>query len=147
MPLKSKVPKKIGRPLELVDDDKTINILSGLARIQCTTKEAAAVLNVSEVTFFAFLKRSKKARETWDHGRENGRASLRRHQFRMAENNPTMAIWLGKQYLEQHDRQEVDLNHVVTISQEFENHLRALQSSREESLTIEHAPKLLDAAE
>jgi hypothetical protein len=107
MPPKTKVPKKIGRPLELVDDDKTINILAGLARIQCTTKEAAAVLNVSEVTFFAFLKRSIKARETWDHSKENGRASLRRNQFKMAENNPTMAIWLGKQYLEQKDKHEV----------------------------------------
>jgi hypothetical protein len=108
MPPKPKIPKKIGRPLELVDDDKTINTLSGLSRIQCTTKEAAAVLNVSEVTFFAFLKRSKKARETWDNGRENGRAALRRTQFRMAENNPTMAIWLGKQYLDQKDQSHIE---------------------------------------
>jgi len=100
------VRKKIGRPLSLVEDEKTISTLAGLSRIQCTTKEACAVLNVSEPTFFEFLKRSKKARETWDNGRESGRASLRRNQFRMAENNPTMAIWLGKQYLEQRDKHE-----------------------------------------
>ena len=28
-------------------------------------------------------------------------------QFKLAEKNPTMAIWLGKQYLNQRDRQEV----------------------------------------
>ena len=36
--------------------------------------------------------------------------SLRRSQFRIAETNPTMAIWLGKQYLGQKDRADVELN-------------------------------------
>lgn len=103
-----KPQKHKGRPYALVEDDKTINTLTGLGRIQCTTKEAAAVLNVSEPTFFAFLKRSKKAREAWDHAKQNGLASLRRNQFKMAENNATMAIWLGKQYLHQTDKVEMD---------------------------------------
>jgi hypothetical protein len=33
--------------------------------------------------------------------------SLRRWQMKMAQTNATMAIWLGKQYLGQSDRQEV----------------------------------------
>ena len=36
--------------------------------------------------------------------------SLRRSQFRLAENNATMAIWLGKQYLGQKDVADIDLN-------------------------------------
>ena len=36
-----------------------------------------------------------------------GKASLRRRQFEMAKSNPTMAIWLGKQYLGQADKQEI----------------------------------------
>ncbi|MBQ0061347.1 MAG: hypothetical protein KBT15_06205 [Bacteroidales bacterium] len=42
--------------------------------------------------------------------------SLRRSQMKMAETNPTMAIWLGKQYLGQKDNR--DLNVRQTISQE-----------------------------
>lgn len=34
--------------------------------------------------------------------------SLRRTQFKLAEKNPTMAIWLGKQYLGQRDNVEVE---------------------------------------
>lgn len=43
--------------------------------------------------------------------RSAGKVSLRRSQFKMAETNPTMAIWLGKQYLGQRDnmRQEVKI--------------------------------------
>ena len=35
--------------------------------------------------------------------RQKGRASLRRGQFRLAEKNAAMAIFLGKQYLGQKD--------------------------------------------
>ena len=35
-----------------------------------------------------------------------GKTSLRRNQWRLAETNPTMAIWLGKQYLNQTDHVE-----------------------------------------
>lgn len=43
--------------------------------------------------------------------------SLRRTQFKLAEKNPTMAIWLGKQYLGQRDNIEVehkDNNGIIT---------------------------------
>ena len=65
------------------------------------------MLNVSEATFFEFLKREPKARETWDNGQHTGKASLRRTQFRMAETSAAMAIWLGKQYLGQKDKSEL----------------------------------------
>lgn len=102
-------PKKMGRPLVLNDDDKTLSTIQGLARIQCTTKEAAAVLGVAKQTFFDFLDRSLKARQAWENGAEEGKASLRRNQFKMSEKNATMAIWLGKQWLDQKDRKEVEV--------------------------------------
>jgi hypothetical protein len=112
-------PKQRGRPQKLQPDEATLKTLSGLARIQCTTKEGAAVLNVSEPTFIAFLKRYKIARETWDNGREYGKSSLKRNQFKMSETNPTMAIWLGKQYLGQSDKMStestVDLRQEITF--------------------------------
>ena len=42
--------------------------------------------------------------------RSTGQISLRRAQFRMAETNATMAIWLGKQYLGQTEKQEVSVS-------------------------------------
>ena len=103
----AKIPKKMGRPPKIVDDEKTLQTLSGLAKIQCTTKEASAVLGVSEPTFIDFLKRSLKAREAWDNSQQSGRASLRRMQFASADRgNTTMLVWLGKQYLNQKDKHE-----------------------------------------
>jgi hypothetical protein len=99
--------KKLGRPLKLHPDEKTLATLANLAKIQCTQKEAAGVLGVSEPTFIAFLKLHSKAREAWDNGAETGRASLRRQQFKMSETNAAMAIWLGKQYLGQKDKHEL----------------------------------------
>jgi PAS domain-containing protein len=45
------------------------------------------------------------------------------------------------------DKQDVDHNHVHTISQAFEDHLKAMQSSRGQPLEIEYAPVPLEAAE
>lgn len=99
----------MARPLKLTDKPETIAQVHALGKIQCTTKEAAAVLSVSEPTFIEFLKREKKAREAFDNGKEAGRASLRRQQWKLAESgHATMQIWLGKQYLGQQDKQAVE---------------------------------------
>jgi hypothetical protein len=91
-----------------VPDEKTVGIIVGLGKIQCTTKEASAVLGVSEPTFLAFLERHKSVREQWDAAPQSGRASLRRMQFKLAESgNATMCIWLGKQFLGQKDHHEL----------------------------------------
>ena len=43
--------------------------------------------------------------------------SLRRNQWKLAEKNTTMAIWLGKQYLNQKDNVDMNMasNQKVTI--------------------------------
>jgi hypothetical protein len=105
-----KQPKKMGRPLKIVGDEKTLQTLAGLAKIQCTTKEAAAVLGISEPTFIDFLKRTENAREVWEANKHVGRASLRRTQFKLAETNVAMSIWLGKQYLEQNDKAQHEVS-------------------------------------
>jgi hypothetical protein len=52
-------------------------------------------------------------------GRENGKASLRRMQYQKAkEGSVPMLIWLGKQLLDQRDRQDitqVNTNYEVVI--------------------------------
>jgi hypothetical protein len=98
-----------GRPrgsTKLQLDEGTLETLKELAKIQCTQKEAAAVLKVCSKTFENYLRHNQKVREAWDNGLEEGRASLRRMQWRTAETSVPMQIWLGKQYLGQTDKQE-----------------------------------------
>lgn len=95
----------LGRPPKLVESEELLKQIEGLARIQCTQREAAAVLRVHRDTFAAFLGTHEKAQEAWDNGLEQGKASLRRMQFKNAENgNATMQVWLGKQWLDQRDK-------------------------------------------
>jgi len=80
-----------------------------LCSIQCTINEIAGYFNCSVDTIERWCKREYKEgfADTYDKKRGVGKISLRRAQFRMAETNPTMAIWLGKQYLGQAERQEI----------------------------------------
>jgi hypothetical protein len=70
-----------------------------LAGIQCTQQEIASFLGCSVDT----LQRDETFCGIYKKGMENGKMSLRRIQYKLAEKNPTMAIWLGKQYLGQKD--------------------------------------------
>jgi hypothetical protein len=68
-------------------------------------------------------------------GRERGKARLRRTQFKLAETNVAMAIWLGKQLLGQRDRIEqehsgkVDVNHQAVVDYVRRNAIRVLSAS------------------
>lgn len=65
------------------------------------------MLGVSEPTFFAFLKRHEEAQEAYELGDERGKASLRHIQWKIAEGgNASMAIFLGKNRLDQADKTE-----------------------------------------
>jgi hypothetical protein len=101
--------KRRGRKPKLQPDDKTCREINQLAQIQCTQKEAASVLGVCENTFNQFLRSHLKAREAWEMGREEGKASLRRMQWRAAERSTAMLIWLGKQHLGQTDKLEQEV--------------------------------------
>jgi hypothetical protein len=103
----SLAPKKIGRPkgtTKLQPTEDTFKQLRGLGQIQCTGKEAAAFFGITEPTFLKFLTDHPEAREAFEEGKGRGCISLRRHQWQMAESNPTMAIWLGKNHLGQTDK-------------------------------------------
>lgn len=83
-----------------------------LCAIQCTLEEISSWFKCSEDTVERWCKRELKmsfaeAFKTWS---ADGKISLRRTQFRMAETNCSMAIWLGKQYLGQKEVQEVQLS-------------------------------------
>ena len=94
--------KKAGAPRKRIDLDE----LEKLAELQCTYNEAAAFFDVSRDTIIRRMKEDT-FRERWEAGQQKGLISLRRTQFRLAEKNATMAIFLGKQYLGQRDVQEI----------------------------------------
>ena len=77
-----------------------------LCKIQCSKADICAVMDVSEKTLDRLVKEKYKQtfEETQTHFRAYGKASLLRSQFKLAERNPSMAIWLGKQYLDQKDQ-------------------------------------------
>ena len=104
-------PKNLGgRPHALTADEKTLATISGLGQIQCTKRECAAVLKVHEDTFHKFLEDNPEAKAAYEDGKGAGKMSLRRKQFQLAERNAAMAIFLGKNYLEQSDK----LDHQLT---------------------------------
>lgn len=90
-------------------DRKQFENLCGL---QCTKEEIASFFDCSEDTIERWCKSEYKEcfAVVFKQKRGVGKVSLRRSQFRMAQKNPTMAIWLGKQYLGQRDQQEVTIS-------------------------------------
>ena len=118
----------MGRPR--IDIDK--ETFEKLCSIQCTKEEIAGFFRCSEDTIDRWCNREYKESfaVVFAQKRGMGRISLRRSQFRMAETNPTMAIWLGKQYLGQAERQEVAvaINDDDTIK-EMEKYFEAKQAA------------------
>lgn len=88
------------------------NVFEDLCELQCTLPEFSSFLHVSEDTIERWCQRTYKRNfaEVFAEKRGAGKVSLRRSQFRLAETNPTMAIWLGKQYLGQTDKQEIAIS-------------------------------------
>lgn len=90
-----------GRPKKVIDQ-KTFEQLCG---IQCTESEICAFLNVSDKTLDKWCKDIYGVgfSEVFQQKRGLGKISLRRTQWKMAEKSTAMAIWLGKQYLDQRE--------------------------------------------
>ena len=92
--LPKKNHKGAGRPHKVIDP----KLIQKLASIQCTKEEIAAVCGCSVDTLERNFADVIKA------GKENGKASLRRNQWKIAESgNASMSIFLGKVYLNQKD--------------------------------------------
>lgn len=95
----------VARPRKEIDRDE----FEKLCALQCTKAEMAGFFNVSEDTIERWCKRTYKESfaVVFANKRSGGKISLRRSQFRLAEKDSRMAIWLGKQYLEQCEPIEV----------------------------------------
>ena len=93
-----------GRPQKEIDQ----KIFENLCSIQCTMQEILAVLDISDKTLSSWCRRTygKSFSEIFSIKRQLGFISLRRTQFKLAEKSAAMAIFLGKQYLGQTDKDD-----------------------------------------
>lgn len=79
-----------------------------LCSLQCTKEEICGFFETTDKTLENWCKRTYKAgfSDVFKQKRGKGKISLRRAQFQLAQKNANMAIWLGKQYLDQKDKVE-----------------------------------------
>ena len=93
----------MARPRKEIDQKQFEN----LCGLQCTLEEFCGWFNVTDKTLDSWCKRTygKSFSEVFREKRGLGKISLRRSQWRLAEKNANMAIWLGKQYLGQKDQE------------------------------------------
>ena len=107
---------KLGRPRKDINRQQFEN----LCGLQCTEEEIASFFDCSVDTVERFCKREYKATfaEVFKIKRGIGKISLRRSQMKLAEKYPAMAIFLGKQYLDQTDKIETS---IVGIDENLRN--------------------------
>lgn len=92
---------KMGRPRAQINWDD----FEKLCKMQCTTTEIASFLEISQGTLYDRTKEKYEQDFSTIYKRfaEGGKASLRTSQWRLAQKNTAMAIWLGKIHLGQKD--------------------------------------------
>lgn len=96
---------KVGRPKKKID----AKLFENLCFYQCTLTEIAGVLDVSMDTVERWCLRTYKTNfaEVYKLKSAGGKMSVRRKQFEVAmSGNPTLLVWLGKQYLGQADKMQ-----------------------------------------
>lgn len=94
----------MARPQKEIDQ-KTFEYLCS---IMCTLVEIAGMFDCSVDTVERWCERTygESFAEVFKKKSANGKMSLRRNQFKLAEKSAAMAIFLGKNYLGQHDNIE-----------------------------------------
>lgn len=113
------MPRTKGAKNGVIGNNINQQQFESLCSIMCTRDEICAVLSVSDVTINSWCKETYG--DTFEivaeRFRNVGKASLRRSQFVLAEKNPTLSVWLGKQYLGQTDKiEETTIERVEIIN-------------------------------
>lgn len=98
---------KGGRPRANIDK----NQFEKLCGLQCTQEEICGFFGITDKTLTRWCKDTykKSFSEIFREKRELGKVSLRRSQWKLAEKNAAMAIFLGKNFLGQSDVQKVEI--------------------------------------
>ncbi len=111
---------KRGRPRKEISKET----FEKLCAIMCTEEEICGVFGITDKTLTRWCKETYDMNfsEAFKVYSADGRISLRRKQFKLADRSAAMAIFLGKQYLGQKDYPDDELSEAVeklneTVSQ------------------------------
>ena len=98
----------MARPKKEIDQKE----FEKLCALQCTQQEICDWFYIDHKTLDKWCKEvyEKSFSQVFTQKRGIGRVSLRRNQWKLSENNVAMAIFLGKNFLGQKDKQEIDLS-------------------------------------
>ena len=110
-PFFDKVPsgEKAGRPLKALTKEG-LKVVESLSRVMATDEDIAGVLGCSRDTFYNEYNK-EIYRQAKEKGMSEGKLSLRRKQYEMAmKGNSRILEWLGRQWLKQTERIELDAN-------------------------------------
>lgn len=104
----------MARPRKEIDQKQFEN----LCALQCTHDEICAWFDVTAKTLESWCKRTygDSFSKVFAQKRGKGKISLRRSQWQLAEKSASMAIWLGKQYLNQRDNVDVTVSDAKGIA-------------------------------
>ena len=99
--------KNMARPRKEIDQAE----FEKLCALQCTQQEICDWFRIVHDTLdrWCYEIYEESFSQVFAQKRGIGKASLRRNQWKLSEKNPSMAIFLGKNYLEQSDKQEHEI--------------------------------------
>lgn len=103
--------KKPGPPKREFDHE----LFEDCCHIHCTVEEIEALMRADIQTIYDWVERhyGEKFSKVREHYMSGGKRSLRRAQLDQAQRNPSMAIWLGKNWLKQKDNKDEERPQVV----------------------------------
>lgn len=123
--------KKTGRPKKVINQKQ----FEEMCKWQCTRSEIASFFDCDEKTITTWCKATYGCdfSSILKRKAENGKTALRHIQFRMAEaGSERMAIWLGKQWLNQTDKQDIQIAEIEDSTRtEIEDFLNDNESKKD----------------
>ncbi len=96
------------KPVRLNNRPEAKEKLARLAATHATLAGVAQSFAITEAELDAFFLQHPKVRAVFDQAAAAALEQLRAAQFKLAEKSATMAIFIGKHYLGQGDRRELD---------------------------------------
>ena len=132
-----------GRP-KLILNEEGKQLVEILAGYMCTDEEIAASLHTT-VNVLTNANNKETFGECKKRGVDAGKASLRRKQFKLAERNASMAIFLGKNYLGQKDYPDTD--DIESVIQRANQHIVSLAGMIAQAAPPQKIMDLLDGDE
>jgi len=99
------IKRRGGRQKSIPTTPENLKSIVGLGRLHASFRECASFFKVALQTWEDMMK-DPVVKAAYQQGEGEGKMTLRRLQFKLAESNPAMAIFLGKNLLAQKDRFE-----------------------------------------